>query len=127
MLPSYIQIGIAALYLSKEERGDRSKKHTDSIKQAFNFFDEFHQGAVNRVAHVIGFAGLFYSVYKLDWKLFALFLIIWEGDLSYNHFADVKVYDVRPKVALWRVFTFPAVVAGFYLISEYLLRGLIGN
>ncbi|MDO8594333.1 MAG: hypothetical protein Q7R93_02350 [bacterium] len=94
----------------------------NATKKALNFFDDFHQGTVNRIAHVIGFAGLFYSVYKLNWKLFALFLIIVEGGHVYNHFAGIKPYDFRPKITFWRVFIFLAVVAAFYLFSEYLLK-----
>ncbi len=94
----------------------------NTIKKALDFFDDFHQGAVNRIAHVIGFVGLFYSVYKLDWKLFALSLVIVEGGHVYNHFAGIKPYDFRPKVTFWRMCIFLAVVAGFYLFSEYLLK-----
>jgi len=94
----------------------------DSIKKALYFFNEFHQGAVNRIAHIIGFAGLFYSIYELDWKLFAVFLIILEGGHVYNHFAGLKPYDFRPKVTFWRVFIFLAVVGVFYSVSEYLLK-----
>ena len=94
----------------------------DTIKNALNFFDEFHRGAVNRVAHVVGFVGLFYSVYKLDWKLFALFLIILEGGHVYNHLAGIKPYDFRPKVTFWRVSIFLGVVGAFYLFCGYFLK-----
>lgn len=94
----------------------------NTIAKAVNFFGDFHKGAVNRLAHIIGFAGLFYSVYKVDWKLFAVFLVILEGGHVYNHFVGIKPYDFRLKVTFWRVSIFLAVVGAFYLFSEYLLK-----
>ncbi len=42
------------------------------IKKAINHFLNFHKGAVNIILHVIGIVGFFYSIYKLNWLLFAV-------------------------------------------------------
>ena len=88
------------------------------IKKAINHFIEFHRGGVNITLHIIGFAGLFYSIYKLDWLLFAVFLIVVEIGHIYNHIAGIKKYDFRLTVTIWRILIFVAVVALFYFASK---------
>ncbi len=87
------------------------------IKNALKFFLNFHKGKVNIFMHVIGFLGLFYSIYKLNWLLFAIFFIVIESGHAYNHFVKIEPYDLRPKVIFWRVFIFIAFVVGFYLLT----------
>ncbi len=41
------------------------------IKKAVNHFIDFHKGTINIILHVIGFIGIFYSIYILNWILFA--------------------------------------------------------
>ena len=91
------------------------------IKKAVNHFIEFHKGSVNIVLHIIGFAGLFYSIYKLNWILFTVFLIVVEIGHIYNHIVGVKKYDFRLKVIFWRVLIFITVVAAFYFTSKLFL------
>ena len=88
------------------------------IKKAINHFLDFHSGYVNIILHIVGFAGFFYSVYKLDWILFSVFLIVVEIGHIYNHIAGIKKYDFRLKVNFWRILVFIAVVAIFYFTSK---------
>jgi len=88
------------------------------IKKAINHFMEFHKGSVNILLHTVGFAGLFYSVYNLNWLLFAGFLIVVEIGHVYNHIAGIKKYDFRLTVTIWRLLIFIAVVALFYFTSK---------
>ncbi len=90
------------------------------IKKAINHFLDFHKGTVNIVLHVIGFAGLFYSIYKLSWILFAFFLIVLELGHIYNHIAGIKKYDLRLKVNFWRVIIFIFVVVAFYFFGRFI-------
>jgi hypothetical protein len=90
------------------------------LKNAITHFLEFHKGAVNITLHLIGFAGLFYSVYKLDWMLFALFFIILEAGHVFNHFNGIKRYDFRLKTICWRLLIFLAVVVAFYFLCNTL-------
>ena len=90
------------------------------IKQAINHFMNFHKGAVNIVLHIIGFAGIFYSIYKLNWAMFGIFLVILEAGHVYNHFIGVEPYDFRPKVFFWRIVIFIAVVMIFFLVTKYI-------
>ena len=87
------------------------------IKEATGHFLEFHKGALNIVCHIIGIAGLFYSIYKLNWFLFAVSLLLLEAGHIYNHFAGIKAYDLRPKVFFWRIFLFLVLVGLFYMIT----------
>lgn len=89
------------------------------IKEALEHFINFHQGSVNIFLHVVGFIGLFYSIYELNWILFGIFLVTLEIGHVYNHIAGIKPYDFRPKVIFWRVAIFMAVVIAFFLISRY--------
>lgn len=86
------------------------------IKKVISHFLDFHRGFVNIGLHIIGFAGLFYSIYKLDWLLFSLFLIVLESGHFYNHLAGIKKYDFRLEVFFWRAFIFIVVVVLFYLL-----------
>lgn len=88
------------------------------LRQAVRHFQEFHTGRVNVITHVIGFAGIFYSLYTLQWILFALFFIVLEFGHIYNHFMGIKPYDFRIQVFVWRVFIFVAVVLLFFWISQ---------
>ena len=56
--------------------------------------------------HVIGFSLLIYSLYILDWKLFAVSTLIIEGGHIYNHVKGIEPYDFRPHVCFWRSFFF---------------------
>lgn len=87
------------------------------FKKAITHFFEFHQGVVNVVGHIIGFLGIFYSIYTLDWILFAVFLVVLEFGHVYNHVAGIKKYDFRPHVAFWRVVLFVFAVVFFYGIT----------
>lgn len=91
-----------------------------TIKGAINHFFHFHKGVVNIFMHVVGFAGLFYSVYKLDWILFGIFLVMLEFGHVYNHVTGIEPYDFRPKVLFWRVTIFVAVVLVFFFVSNFL-------
>ena len=88
------------------------------IKKAINHFLDFHKGLVNIILHIIGFAGLFYSIYILNWILFAVFLLVVEIGHVYNHITGIKRYDFRLNVIFWRVVIFIAVVAAFYFTSK---------
>lgn len=88
------------------------------IRNAINHFLDFHKGTVNIILHLIGFAGIFYSIYKLDWLLFALSFIVVEIGHVYNHYTGIKKYDVRPMVIFWRLIIFLSVVALFYFITK---------
>ena len=88
-----------------------------AIKKATDHFLEFHKGTLNIVCHIIGFVFLFYSLYKLNWLLFAVSLLLLEAGHIYNHFAQIKEYDLRPKVNAWRIFLFLVLVGFFYLIT----------
>ena len=88
------------------------------IKKAINHFIEFHKGSVNIALHIVGFAGLFYSIYKLNWLLFAVFLIVVEIGHVYNHIAGIKKYDLRLTITIWRILIFIVVVALFYFTSK---------
>ena len=88
------------------------------IRDAINHFLDFHKGTVNIILHIIGFAGIFYSIYKLDWLLFALSFIVVEIGHVYNHFIGIKKYDLRARVIFWRLFIFLSLVAAFYFIAK---------
>ena len=90
------------------------------VNWAVAHFLDFHHGWVNIVLHVVGFAGLFYSIYRSDGALFAVFLVIVELGHFYNHVAGIKPYDLRPWVILWRVTAFSAVMAIAYGIRRLL-------
>lgn len=87
------------------------------IKKATGHFLEFHQGTLNIICHIVGFAGLFYSIYKLNWLWFAVSLVLLEAGHIYNHFAGIRAYDLRPKVTFWRIFLFVVLVGFFYMIT----------
>ena len=87
------------------------------IKKATDHFLEFHKGIVNIACHIIGFAVLFYSLYKLNWFLFAISLLLLETGHVYNHFAGIKAYDLSPKVNAWRIILFLLLVGSFFLIT----------
>ena len=87
-------------------------------RKTLNHFIDFHRGGVNIVLHIIGFAGIFYSIYKLNWLLFTVFLVLVEAGHIYNHIVGVKKYDLRPIVLLWRLIIFLMVVAAFYFLSQ---------
>lgn len=91
------------------------------VAKAIHHFIGFHKGVVNIMVHVIGFLGLFYGIYSLNWVLFAASMLVLESGHVYNHFAGVKPYDFRPKVIAWRVIIFIAVVLLAYVISRYIL------
>lgn len=88
------------------------------IKYAIKHFLDFHKGSVNVILHTIGFAGIFYGIYKLDWLLFALSFVVVEIGHVYNHFAGIKKYDFRLKVIVWRLLIFLTVITIFYFISN---------
>lgn len=89
------------------------------IRWAVAHFVDFHTGTVNVVLHVIGFAGLFYSIHRLDWRLFVTFLVIVELGHVYNHVAGIKPYDTRPLIVLWRMSAFTAVVTTAHFIQLF--------
>ena len=88
-----------------------------AIRKAVSHFLDFHQGTVNIIVHIIGFVILFSSIYILDWKTFALSIIVLESGHLYNHFRGIRPYNFRIGVLLWRTFLFALLVALFYLIS----------
>jgi hypothetical protein len=92
-----------------------------TIKNAINRFITFHKGLVNIFSHIVGFVGLFYSIYKLDWILFGVSIVILETGHVYNHVTGIEPYDFRPKVLFWRVTVFIAVIMVFLFISRYLI------
>lgn len=87
------------------------------FKKATQHFFDFHSGTVNIILHVVGFAGLFYSIYVLNWVLFAIFLVVVEIGHVYNHVVGIKPYDFRPRVLFWRVFIFILVILLFYFLT----------
>ena len=88
------------------------------FKRAINHFLEFHKGVVNIILHVIGFAGIFYSIYKLDWVLFTISFIIVEAGHIYNHIAGIQKYESNLRVNLWRLIIFLSFITAFYFISK---------
>ena len=86
------------------------------LNASFKHFTKFHKGTVNIVLHVVGFLGIFYSIFRLNCELFALSLIVLELGHVYNHVVGIEKYDTRPKVLLWRAVIFLALVVGLYLI-----------
>ena len=89
-----------------------------SIQSGILFFIHFHKGAVNIVLHIAGFLLLFYSLFIVDWKLFATSIIIIEVGHVYNHIAKIEPYDFRPKVCFWRVIIFLLLVIGVYALGQ---------
>src|SRR3989344_2825633 len=89
------------------------------VKNAVDYFTAFHKGSVNIFLHILGFIGLFYSIYKLNWILFGIFLVVEIGHV-YNHIVGIDKYDFRPKVLFWRITIFLMVVGAFFLASRYL-------
>ena len=89
------------------------------IKSAINHFTEFHKGLVNGVVHILGFVGVLYSLYKLNWILFAVSVVILECGHVYNHIAGIKEYDFRPKIIFWRIIAFIALSIVFFWISHH--------
>lgn len=87
------------------------------IKYAVKHFLEFHKGTLNIILHVIGFVGIFYSVYKLDWMIFGLSFIVLEIGHVYNHFIGIKKYDLRLRVICIRLLFFAILVGVFYGIN----------
>lgn len=81
-------------------------------------FLNFHKGIVNIVLHIIGFTGIFYSIYKLDWRIFAISLVALEFGHIYNHLVGIEKYDMRPKVFFWRLVIFSGLVAILYLVRN---------
>ena len=81
-------------------------------------FLDFHKGYVNIVLHIIGFAGLFYSIYKVNWILFLFFVIILESGHIYNHISGIKRYDMRLHVIFTRAIVFLILVLVLYFISK---------
>ena len=90
------------------------------IKNAINYFFSFHKGLVNIILHTVGFVGIFYSVYKLSWVLFGVFILVLECGHFYNHFTGIQPYDFTPKVIFSRISGFLVIVFIFFLISNYL-------
>ncbi|TSC77642.1 MAG: hypothetical protein G01um101424_265 [Parcubacteria group bacterium Gr01-1014_24] len=88
------------------------------IKQAINHFLHFHKGKVNIVLHILGFLGVFYSIYKLNWVMLAIFIVIVEIGHIYNHFIGIEKYDFRPRIIFWRVIIFILVLVAFFFISQ---------
>lgn len=88
------------------------------MKKAISHFIEFHKGPVNIVLHVCGFAGIFYSLLRSDWLLFAGSLIIVELGHVYNHFTGLRKYDMRPNVILWRILIFLCIIISFYAVTH---------
>ena len=87
-----------------------------NIKDAIKHFTDFHTGTLNIILHILGFAGIFYSIYRSDWILFAAFLIILESGHIYNHLTGIKKYESSLKVNVWRTIVFFGLVAAFYFI-----------
>ena len=87
-------------------------------KKALTHFIRFHKGTVNIALHIVGFAGVFYSIQILNWLLFAFSLMVVESGHVYNHFAGIKSYESSRQINFWRVTTFLILVAVFYLISK---------
>ena len=87
------------------------------IKKAINHFVDFHKGKVNIFLHIVGFAGVFYSIYIMNWIWFAVSLLILEAGHIYNHLVGIKTYDFRLKVNVCRLIIFLVVIAGFYFLS----------
>ena len=90
------------------------------ITDGINHFIHFHKGVVNILLHIVGFAGIFYSIFKLDWKMFAVFLVIVEVGHFYNHITGIEDYDMGPKVLFWRVAIFLLLITTLYLVRNYL-------
>ncbi len=87
------------------------------IKKAVTHFIDFHQGGVNIATHAIGFCLLFYSIYVLDWRLFALSILVLESGHVYNHLIGLRPYNFKLSILLWRGFLFMILVATFYLVT----------
>ena len=92
------------------------------IKNAIKFFINFHKGFVNILLHIIGFLIIFYSIYKFNWLLFTLGLVILEFGHFYNHLAKIEPYDFRPKIIIYRIAVFIVIVLIFFFISKYLIH-----
>ncbi len=88
------------------------------IKKAVNHFIDFHKGTINIILHVIGFIGIFYSIYILNWILFAFSFIVVEIGHIYNHLKGLKKYDFRLHVIFWRLLVFLVIVTVFYFVSS---------
>jgi hypothetical protein len=97
------------------------------LKKATDHFLDFHKGSVNIILHVIGFAGVFCSVFYLSWKLFALSLIVLESGHVYNHLIGIKPYDVRLKVFAWRILFFVLLIFIFYVITVFIKQTALAN
>jgi hypothetical protein len=90
------------------------------LKKAIQHFLEFHKGNVNIILHVIGFVGIFYSIWKLNWIMFAVSFVVVEAGHVYNHFVGLKKYDFRAEVIFWRILVFVLLLLSFYLLIQLL-------
>ena len=88
------------------------------IQKAINHFVEFHKGWINILLHILGFAGIFYSVYRLSWLMFAVSFVVLESGHWYNHFIGKQKYESNLKVNAWRLVIFILAVIAMYWISR---------
>jgi hypothetical protein len=88
------------------------------IQKAINHFVEFHKGWINILLHILGFVGIFYSVYRLSWLMFAVSFVVLESGHWYNHFVGKQKYESNLKVNAWRLVIFVTTVIAMYWISR---------
>lgn len=89
------------------------------IKNAVAYFSEFHKGAVNQIVHVVGFAGVFYSIYGRNVLLFSVSVVALESGHIYNHVAGIKKYDFRPRIIFSRLVVFGALCIAFFWLAQF--------
>lgn len=91
-----------------------------SVQSALIFFRRFHRGRVNTALHLIGFAGVFASLWMLDWRGFAAALLILESGHIYNHLRGIEIYDLRLKILMLRLAFFLLFVGLVVLLTRFL-------
>lgn len=90
----------------------------NSLKNEIRDLIDWHVGTVNIAMHIAGSAGLYRSVRRKDWRLFAASVLTLELGHVYNYVTGLRPYDVRPRILAGRAAAFTGLVAGMYLISR---------
>jgi hypothetical protein len=105
----------AFLPLKRDDKTSAMKAVADNI----NFFLRLHKGRLNIFLHLLGFAGVIFSLWRLDWGGFAASFLVLEFGHLYNHVRDIEVYDFRPRVLALRLFFFLLFTFAVYGISRF--------
>ena len=94
----------------------------DIVSNLGFFLNEFHQGAVNHIAHFVGFALFGYGLAKRNWKAILLAPIIMEIGHVYNYvvldeYGELAISIIPAQIAVGAVFIV------FFLVLLRFFRG----